>query len=325
MQGRLHKARAITAIGALALTLAVAREGGIGVLVLGLATMLITSGGVYGLRGRARPELWVFVTTVLTIQATVSIGAVLTGGPRSAMPAALALPVVMVAARFSNRGIAVGAPISVVLLFAVTFGVDPDYVLEHPQSVAVPLTLIVAAAAYLGPLVASDVRHRADSTLDVLTGLLNRRALDVALRRSRPAGRAAGQPVSVVLADIDHFKEVNDGYGHAAGDAVLRDVADALRGNLRTFELLYRIGGEEFLAAAPGGRRGGRAHGGGGAARRRRGPPARRLRRHVLARRRHRRGRAELEPLVAAADGALYAAKRGGRDQVARAASLVAV
>ena len=323
MQSRLHKARAITAIGALALTLAVAHEGGTAILVLGLATMLITSGGVYGLQGRARPELWVFVTTVLTIQATVSIAAVLTGGPRSALPAALALPVVMVAARFSNRGIAVGAPISVVLLFAVTFGVDPGYVLDHPQSVAVPLTLIVAAAAYLGPLVASDVRHRADSTLDALTGLLNRRALPSRFEEVAQQAALAGQPVSVVLADIDHFKQVNDGFGHAAGDAVLRDVADALRSNLRTFELLYRIGGEEFLLLLPG------ADAASATA------LAEALRGAVADARpggfeltcsfgiATAEGAIALEPLLAAADSALYAAKRGGRDQVARAAELV--
>ena len=207
---------------------------------------------MYGLRGRARPELWVFVTTVLTIQTTVSIAAVLTGGPRSAMPAALALPVVMVAARFSNRGLVVGAPVSAVLVLATTLGVDPGYVAHHPESLMVPLALVICAAVYVSPLVASDVRHRADSTLDQLTGLLNRRALEPRFAEIAEQAALTDQPVSVVLADLDHFKAINDDHGHGVGDAVLRDVAYAMRRALRTFELLYRLGGEEFALLLPG-------------------------------------------------------------------------
>ena len=326
MQSRLHKARAVTIVSALALSLAVAQEAGAVVLLLGVLTVVVAIGGVYGLRQRVRPELWVFCTTVLTIQATVSVSAVLTGGPRSAMTSALAIPVVMVAARFSNRGIAVGAPISVALLFAVTFGVDAGYVLAHPQSVVAPLTVIVTAAAYLGPLVDSDVRHRADSTLDALTGLLNRRALPSRFEEVAQQAAIAGQPVSVVLADLDRFKRVNDSSGHAAGDAVLRDVAAALRVNLRTFELLYRIGGEEFLLLLPGA-----------------DAP------HAIELAESLRGAvtearpggfditcslgvatfdgpghaASLDTLLAAADRALYEAKRSGRDRVVHAAGLV--
>ena len=61
-----------------------------------------------------------------------------------------------------------------------------------------------------------------------------------------------GAPISLLVCDLDHFKEVNDTQGHATGDAVLRDVAYALRKQLRSFELIYRIGGEEFLVLLPG-------------------------------------------------------------------------
>jgi diguanylate cyclase (GGDEF)-like protein len=60
------------------------------------------------------------------------------------------------------------------------------------------------------------------------------------------------QPCCIGLADIDHFKRVNDGFGHAAGDRVLRAVADALRGAIRPYDILYRYGGEEFLVCLPG-------------------------------------------------------------------------
>ena len=64
--------------------------------------------------------------------------------------------------------------------------------------------------------------------------------------------RSSGAPVGVVVADLDHFKAVNDRFGHAEGDAVLKDVAYALRKALRAFDLVYRIGGEEFLVLLPG-------------------------------------------------------------------------
>lgn len=86
---------------------------------------------------------------------------------------------------------------------------------------------------------------------DSLTGLFNRRyALP---HMSRIAERAArlGRPFAVMVADLDHFKRVNDRYGHAAGDAVLAEVAQRLRCNLRAVDLVARIGGEEFLMVLP--------------------------------------------------------------------------
>ena len=61
-----------------------------------------------------------------------------------------------------------------------------------------------------------------------------------------------GEPVGMIVGDLDHFKAINDAAGHTVGDAVLRDVASLLRGQLRAFDLAYRIGGEEFLVLLPG-------------------------------------------------------------------------
>jgi len=86
---------------------------------------------------------------------------------------------------------------------------------------------------------------------DSLTGLYNRRyALTHAARVLREA-TAAGRPVAVMVADIDHFKRINDTYGHSAGDAVLVEVAQRLKANLRGADMLARIGGEEFLIVMP--------------------------------------------------------------------------
>jgi diguanylate cyclase (GGDEF)-like protein len=64
--------------------------------------------------------------------------------------------------------------------------------------------------------------------------------------------RLSGQPVCLIVCDVDRFKTVNDVYGHDRGDAVLRDIAYELRKRLRSFELIYRLGGEEFLILLPG-------------------------------------------------------------------------
>lgn len=82
---------------------------------------------------------------------------------------------------------------------------------------------------------------------DLLTGLKNRRYFET--RYSFDSSRAArsGQPLSLILLDIDHFKLVNDRYGHAAGDIVLREIADRLQGEVRTGDVVCRCGGEEFI------------------------------------------------------------------------------
>ncbi|MEL6960179.1 MAG: diguanylate cyclase [Pseudomonadota bacterium] len=86
---------------------------------------------------------------------------------------------------------------------------------------------------------------------DPLTGLFNRRYAEPHLARLSEESRKSGKQFALMVLDLDHFKAVNDTYGHAAGDEVLRQVADRLKDNLRAVDLLARIGGEEFLVAIP--------------------------------------------------------------------------
>ncbi len=89
------------------------------------------------------------------------------------------------------------------------------------------------------------------STRDGLTRQLNHRSIYERLTEELERARRYGYPLSVILCDMDHFKEVNDTHGHLAGDAVLRDGAAMLRDSLRASDLLGRYGGEEFLAVLP--------------------------------------------------------------------------
>jgi two-component system, cell cycle response regulator len=86
---------------------------------------------------------------------------------------------------------------------------------------------------------------------DSLTGLYNRRYAEPHLIRMEQQARKLGQEFAIMMLDIDHFKAVNDTFGHAAGDKILKDVAERLRNNLRAFDLIARVGGEEFLIAMP--------------------------------------------------------------------------
>jgi diguanylate cyclase (GGDEF)-like protein len=81
---------------------------------------------------------------------------------------------------------------------------------------------------------------------DALTGLPNRRTFETELRRRVAVWRRRGLGFTLALADLDHFKAVNDTLGHQEGDAVLRRAGEAIRGSLRHSDAVYRIGGEEF-------------------------------------------------------------------------------
>ena len=150
---------------------------------------------------------------------------------------------------------------------------------------------------------------------DPLTGLYNRRACEQALEQNINTAHDSGNPFSLIICDIDHFKSINDRYGHPVGDHVLKSVADILLHRIRVSDIAARWGGEEFLVLVPNGS----------------------LKQAVELAERIRNGVAETgmvtislgvaelfagenaESLIQRADKALYRAKRGGRNRIERA------
>jgi len=95
-------------------------------------------------------------------------------------------------------------------------------------------------------------RRLANAALtDLLTGLPNRRSAMEQLKQAWSSATRAGTPLSVMVIDIDNFKHINDTYGHASGDIVLREAAHSLRASARREDIVSRIGGEEFLVICP--------------------------------------------------------------------------
>ena len=173
----------------------------------------------------------------------------------------------------------------------------------------------------------TERRHSAQElrralTADHLTGVLNRRCFLERAEREVARLLQQGRTCCMAMVDVDHFKSVNDGHGHAAGDAVLCAIAKVLRAGVRDSDVVGRLGGEEFAVLMP-------ATGLDVAT-----ALAERLRTEVAALRLTHdgrtlqvtvsvgvsvNGRAELKRLMADADAALYQAKRSGRDRVCQA------
>ncbi|HEY3540486.1 MAG TPA: diguanylate cyclase [Trinickia sp.] len=198
--------------------------------------------------------------------------------------------------------------------------------MEDGQVVAVCVTIadVTELAAAWREKEAALEALRDSSERDALTGLFNRRYIIRRLEGEYRAWQASGEVFSVLLFDIDHFKHVNDTYGHPAGDAVLRRIAATVADEIGDTGVLARYGGEEFMVILPhcdpaGSRAAGerirQAIAGDGIVL----PDVRLSVTVSVGCATVREGAASVELLVEEADHALYAAKRGGRNRVAMA------
>lgn len=260
-----------------------------------------------------RVSAWAIVTTLIVLGA----GVALSGGPNSPALPWMVLPAGIAAARFRPQVVIAALVLTVLAILLCTLAVHPTWTVADPVNVIATLALLAGVVSIVWALQAAELHHRDEAILDPLTGLLNRHALLPRFSELSQQARIADHPVCMLLCDVDGFKAVNDEHGHDRGDAVLRDIAYELRKRLRSFELIYRLGGEEFLILLPGiGGVGGHQI-------------AERLRSCIERSRptgieitisfglsAGSGGEVEYESLFKAADQALYEAKRAGRNRV---------
>jgi diguanylate cyclase (GGDEF)-like protein len=270
------------------------------------------------MRSSAHPTLWVAAAWGI-LPLLLADAVITTGGAESPALMWFALPAVTLGARFEPRGIALGTVYILALLGISTYALDATTAAAHAQEVMAASGLVLCVVILSGALVESERAHRRRSTLDPLTGLRNRNALEQCLAEldGEPGEEEEGLSHALLLCDLDHFKRVNDQLGHAAGDAVLQDVAYTMRAALRAGDSIYRVGGEEILVVLPGAGKAGAVE------------IAERLRAAVRDRRPvgvpvtlsigvavSGSGPVDTDELVSSADAALYSAKAGGRDRV---------
>jgi diguanylate cyclase (GGDEF)-like protein len=192
----------------------------------------------------------------------------------------------------------------------------------HPIAILEALVMAVALSFLLLSAAKDEIglRHRDAALVDPLTGLLNRRGFEAEADRMLLRAARDGSSTALLMLDLDHFKAINDSWGHPIGDLVLQSVAKAVATELRGGDVIGRLGGEEFVIALAGNRTDQAA------------VLAERVRRAIsaLAVRQGetivhltisigvaaQRGATSLDKLMTLADEALYRAKAAGRNRV---------
>ena len=319
MEDRVRRYR-FACFGILALALALGGGSSIGywwvpLLAAGLAGFAIAD---RFMRQSSKPALWI-AGAWAALPALIAAAALLTGASESPVLVWFALPAATLGFRFEPRGMVFGTLYVIAMFLAAAVVPDPALAWEQRQGLIAVAAVIPSVVILSGALVESDRAHRRRSTLDPLTGLFNRNALEQRLGEleGQPCDPSEGLSHAFLLCDLDHFKRVNDRFGHAAGDAVLQDVAYTMRAALRAGDSIYRVGGEEILVMLPGAGHADAIE------------IAERLRVEVKERRPvgvavslsigvaiAEEGPVDTDDMLARADSALYAAKAGGRDLV---------
>lgn len=319
MHDRVRTARRVQGLAMSAASLVSALVYGWWIVVLVAMAVLVLAVLERAYRRAARPEVASFIS-IVALEGILALAVLGTGGLSSPQLAFLTIPVLMLAARFRLGVVVAGVVGALALTTAVCVGaalLDPVPVAPAFVEAAAFLAVLASLVAVALTLMSAEIASRGDAVVDQLTGLFNRKALHGRFTEAAAQARMIGSPVSLIICDLDHFKRVNDEYGHDRGDVVLREVAYRMRRTLRVFDLVYRLGGEEFLVLLPGQDEAAAAAVAERLVDGMREEPVAELALTMSA------GVATLTPdlldfddLLKAADLALYAAKRAGRDRV---------
>jgi diguanylate cyclase (GGDEF)-like protein len=213
--------------------------------------------GIYALlkpliAASARPEYPIAFVVVLA-QVLIAVAVALTGGTESPVLIVFLLGVVGLPVRFgTTRVVVAGLLLTEILIFAATLGANPSAFGVDPTPALATAAASFGLLAFTHALMRAESQKRSDSVVDTLTGLPNRRGLEERFEDLREESQRTGAPLALLLCDLDLFKSINDLHGHQRGDRVLLEVAEAISHCLRPTELVYRVGGEEFLVLVPG-------------------------------------------------------------------------
>lgn len=220
--------------------------------VVPLGAMLVALAlGPIAARRVARPEFW-DLAQCLIVMGAMALAAGMTGGPLSPIAYLLPTGLAVIAMRAVPRATVIATIVTVAVFLVACLLRSPSLVGDHLLGTAALLVTIACVTIACTALAGAEISYRRASVLDPLTGLLNRQGLEDRFEELRQQAQLLRTPICLVTFDLDHFKAINDQHGHDIGDAILREVAYQVRKSLRAFELVYRMGGEEFLIVLPG-------------------------------------------------------------------------
>jgi diguanylate cyclase (GGDEF)-like protein len=227
-------------------------EVGIGAPIASVAATLATFGIALHMRGRLLLARWPFQLTLALGTALVTAAVWHEGA--SSRYAVLYVLIVLYAAYFFSR-----LQTAVQVVFATT-AYASAVLAHHPDDGDVSRWLITAGVMGVAAVLVFALKERLESVVsrlesaartDVLTGLLNRRGFEETFERELERAKRSGRELSLIVGDLDHFKQLNDLYGHGAGDTALETVAAAMNAAKRRIDSAGRVGGEEFALVVP--------------------------------------------------------------------------
>jgi diguanylate cyclase (GGDEF)-like protein len=250
---------AVLVLTALPLTPPTDAIGSGGWVLVGAST-LVSLGGAALLLRRGTASYDVLLATGYVSIGQIALAQWLAGGVAAPYRQLYILPALQVAAVHPVRRV---VPFFATLLGAAVAPLVYDGWDERPAAAFILGALLWTGLALLTYKLMNELRDRQMESrrehdharqlalLDPLTGLNNRRAFDETLDEQIDLARATGQPLSVLLADIDGFKQINDDHGHVNGDSCLRQVARTIQVSVRATDACFRWGGDEFAVVLP--------------------------------------------------------------------------